>query len=193
MGTEARHQIELLQTELEAIRATSIAAQPIWQGRGFPTRYDYCFVLMPFGDVRDLQAVYRDHVKAVIERCGLRCERADDIYDVTGVMQSVWEGINRARLVVADLTERNPNVFYELGIAHTLGKPVIMLTQSIDFVPFDLRHLRCIEYSYTPRGADQLEQALERTIKTVLSSAADLGTTRGAGDKGLAEIESDLR
>jgi hypothetical protein len=176
-GTAARRQVETLQAELEAVRATSIAAQPIWQGRRFGTRYDYCFVLMPFGDVRDLQAVYRDHVRPVIERCGLRCGRADDIYDVSGVMQSVWEGINRARLVVADLTERNANVFYELGIAHTLGKPVIMLSQSIDFVPFDLRHLRCIVYTYTPRGADQLEQALERTIKTVLSSAADLGTT----------------
>ena len=175
-GLTARRQIEILATELEAVRATSIVAQPIWQGRRFDTRHDYCFVLMPFGDVSNVQSVYRDHVKTVVERCGLRCERADDIYDVSGVMQSVWEGINKARLVVADLTERNPNVFYELGIAHTLGKPVVMLSQSIDFVPFDLRHLRCIVYSYTPRGASQLELALERTIKTLLSNAADLST-----------------
>lgn len=172
----ASQQIDVLQRELDALRATSIVAQPIWQGRRFQTQHDYCFVLMPFGEVRDLQTLYRDHVKAVVERLGLRCERADDIYDVSGVMQSVWEGINRARLVVADLTERNANVFYELGIAHTLGKPVIMLSQSIDFVPFDLRHLRCIVYAYTPRGAAQLEHKLERTIKTVLSSAADLGS-----------------
>ena len=176
---EARRQAEGLQREFDALRATSITAQPIWQGRRFRTRHDYCFVLMPFGDIRDLQTVYRDHVKAIIERCGLRCERADDIYDVSGVMQSVWEGINRARVVVADLTERNANVFYELGIAHTLGKPVIMLSQSIDFVPFDLRHLRCIVYTYTPRGRTHLEQALERTIKTLLSSAADLTANNG--------------
>jgi nucleoside 2-deoxyribosyltransferase len=129
---------------------------------------------MPFSDTRELQAVYRDHVKPVIERLGLKCERADDIYDVSGIMQSVWDCINRARFVVADLTERNANVFYELGIAHTLGKPVIMITQSIEFVPFDLRHLRCITYSYTPRGAAQLELTLERTIRTILGSAADL-------------------
>jgi hypothetical protein len=170
----ARREVEVLKRELDAVRSVSINAQPIWQGRRFRTRHDYCFVLMPFVEISDLQAVYRDHVKSVIERSGLRCERADDIYDVSGVMQSVWEGINRARLVVADLTERNANVFYELGIAHTLGKPVIMLSQSIDFVPFDLRHLRCIVYTYTPRGAIQLEQALERTIKTALSNAADL-------------------
>lgn len=173
----ARSEAEGLKRELESVRARSIPAQPIWQGRGFVTFHDYCFVLMPFGDTRDLQAVYRDHVKPVLERCGLRCERADDIYDVTGVMQSVWEGINKARIVVADLTERNANVFYELGIAHTLGKPVIMLAQSIDSVPFDLRHLRCIVYSYTPRGARMLEENLERTIRTVLSGSAEFGRT----------------
>lgn len=171
----AQRQISILKREIDALRARSILAQPIWQGRDFSTQHDYCFVLMPFGDMRDLQRIYHDHVKPVIERCGLRCERADDIYDVSGVMQSVWEGINKARIVVADLTERNSNVFYELGVAHTLGKPVIMLSQSIDFVPFDLRHLRCIVYTYTPPGAKKLEQVLERTIKTVLSTSADLG------------------
>jgi MoxR-like ATPase len=171
----AQQQISSLKRELNSLRVRSIVAQPIWQGRGFATQHDYCFVLMPFGAMRDLQTIYHDHVKPIIERCGLRCERADDIYDVSGVMQSVWEGINKARIVVADLTERNANVFYELGIAHTLGKPVIMLSQSIDFVPFDLRHLRSIIYTYTPPGATKLEQALERTIKTVLSTSADLG------------------
>ena len=170
----AQRHVDMLQREIETLRASSIMAQPIWQGRGFSTQHDYCFVLMPFGDMRDLQTIYHDHVKPVIERCGLRCERADDIYDVSGVMQSVWEGINKARIVIADLTERNANVFYELGIAHTLGKPVIMLSQSIDFVPFDLRHLRCIVYTYTPPGVKKLEQALERTIKTVLSTSVDL-------------------
>jgi sigma54-dependent transcription regulator len=167
-------QLQLLQREVDLLRATRIAAQPIWQGRGFVVQHDYCFVLMPFAEERDLQVIYSDHLRPVVERCGLRCERADDIYDISGVMQSVWEGINKARVVIADLTGRNANVFYELGIAHTLGKPVIMLTQAIDFIPFDLRHLRCIVYSYTPPGAAQLERALERTIRTVLSAALDL-------------------
>jgi hypothetical protein len=127
---------------------------------------------MPFSDAADVQRVYRDHVRPILQdRCGLRCERADDIYDISGVMQSVWEGINRAQLVIADLTQRNSNVFYELGIAHTLGKPVIMLTQSMDFVPFDLRHLRCIVYEYKPATIGNFERILERTVRTVLSSA----------------------
>lgn len=164
-----RRELDAATRELEALRARAIAADPIWQGRHFTSEKDYCFVLMPFADLRNVQEVYRSHVKPAIERCGLRCERADDIYDISGVMQSVWEGINRARLILADLTERNANVFYELGIAHTLGKPVIMLTQHIEYIPFDLRHLRCIVYNYTPPGVAMLEKALEHTIRRALS------------------------
>ncbi len=175
----AIHQINKLQREIDYLRANTIAASPIWEGQRFPMEPDYCFVLMPFSETFDVQNVYRDHIKLVIEkRCGLRCERADDIYDISGVMQSVWEGINRACLIIADLTDRNPNVFYELGIAHTLGKPVIILTQTMDFVPFDLRHLRCIVYSYKPSEIKKLEKALERTVGTVLSSSIISGPSQ---------------
>jgi len=143
---------------------------PLWGDSQVDVEDDYCFVLMPFGEDLDLQKVYRNHVKPVVEtRCSLRCERADDIYDIAGVMQSVWDGINRARVVVAELTGRNPNVFYELGVAHTLGKPVVMLSQSIDDVPSDLRHLRCILYRYRPDAIGSFENALEKTIKSVLA------------------------
>jgi hypothetical protein len=126
---------------------------------------------MPFGEGHDLQRVYRNHVKPVVGQLGLVCERADDLYDVRAVMQNVWESINRARVIIAEMTERNPNVFYELGIAHTLGKPVIMITQSIEqYVPFDLKHLRSIEYQFKPGEIEKFEQALRRTIQTVLST-----------------------
>jgi len=164
-------EIESLRNELDFIRRNTISANPIWEGKSFHVEIDYCFVLMPFSDTNDVQDVYQDHVKKVLEhRCGLRCARADDIYDISGVMQSVWEGINRACLIIADLTGRNPNVFYELGIAHTLGKPVIMLTPSMEFVPFDLPHLRSIVYEYKPANIGKLEEALERTVKRVLTS-----------------------
>ena len=166
-----KKQISMLERELDLYKKNSLVASPIWQGRSLPTEGDYCFVLMPFSNDYDLQNVYKNHVKLVIEnKCGLRCERADDIYNISGVMQSIWEGINRARLIIADVTGRNPNVFYELGIAHTLGKPVIIITQSMDYVPFDLRHMRCIVYEYKPSLIEKLEKALERTITTVLSS-----------------------
>jgi transcriptional regulator with AAA-type ATPase domain len=168
---ELKEELERTKKEINYLKRTTIIANPIWQGKGFAKEKDYCFVLMPFADQNDLQAVYNEHIKNVIEnKCGLRCERADDIYDISGIMQSVWESINKATLIIADLTQRNPNVFYELGIAHTLGKPVIIITQSMDFVPFDLRHLRCILYGYTPKGIKKFEFTLEKTVQSVLSS-----------------------
>lgn len=166
-----RRELAAARADLENVRRSSIPADPIWEGRRFETETDYCFVLMPFADLKDMQRVYIDHIKPVVERrLNLRCERADDIHDISGVMQSVWESINRARVIIAEMTERNPNVFYELGIAHTLGKPVIMITQSMDFVPFDLKHLRCIVYDYKPGSIGRFEDSLEKTIRRVLAS-----------------------
>jgi hypothetical protein len=168
--TATLSEMRALQRELEFLKSTSIPAQPIWEGRHFPMQRDLCFVLMPFADENDVQRTYFDHIKKVVEqRCGMRCERADDIYDISGVMQSVWESISRARFIIAEMTARNPNVFYELGIAHTLGKPVIMITQSMEYVPFDLKHLRCIVYEYKPQKIEAFEEAIYRTVQNLLS------------------------
>jgi len=83
----------------------------------------------------------------------------------------IWEKINRARFIVADLTGKNPNVFYEVGLAHAIGKDVILITQSMDDVPFDLKVLRCIVYSFTPRGMKELENRLIQTIRKIMKSS----------------------
>jgi hypothetical protein len=75
-----------------------------------------------------------------------------------------------ARLIVADCTDRNPNVFYEIGLAHTIGKPTILLTQKSEDVPFDLRHWRHIAYQLTPRGMKEFETKFKETVQTVLSA-----------------------
>jgi sigma54-dependent transcription regulator len=165
---QLEQEIARLRSEIEARSQLTIAASPIWEGRSFSVDSRLCFVLMPFAEVDNVQSVYHDHLKKVVEGAGLRCERADDIHDTSGVMQSVWEGINRARVIIAEMTARNANVFYELGIAHTLGKPVIMITQSMDFVPFDLKHLRCILYDYRPGKIARFEEALRKTLERVL-------------------------
>jgi hypothetical protein len=96
------------------------------------------------------------------------CIRADNIYDNRPIIEDIWQRINEARIVISELTGKNPNVFYETGIAHTVGKEVILLTQSMDDVPFDLRHLRCIVYDYTPRGVQTLETNLRNTIEGII-------------------------
>jgi hypothetical protein len=86
-------------------------------------------------------------------------------------MRDIWSAIHAARIVVADCTGRNPNVFYEIGLAHAIGRYTILISQSIDDVPFDLRHLRIILYEYTPRGMEKFEKALIETMKSYASAS----------------------
>lgn len=147
---------------------------------GLQPQYDRncVFVLMPFKDERNLQAVYADHIKAPLEERGFQVGRADNVYEVGDLMQQIWSNINRAAVIIADMTDKNPNVFYEVGVCHALGKSVILLSQDIDDVPFDLRSLRVIVYDYTPRGTRELEKRLMQTIDNVLTSATSLPQRR---------------
>ncbi len=143
-----------------------MVVDPFFTGRGFKPDARRVFVLSPFGEPFD--AIYRDHIARVAERSGLRCHRADDVYSNRIIMEDIWQAINEAGIIISDLTGRNPNVFYETGIAHTLGKEVILLTQSRDDVPFDVKHIRYLPYTYTPPGAKKLEADLERTLMNIL-------------------------
>jgi hypothetical protein len=70
-------------------------------------------------------------------------------------------------LMACDLTGKNGNVFYEAGIAHSLGKDVILITQSADDVPFDLRHLRYIQYLNNGEGLQQLTAKVTDRLETL--------------------------
>jgi hypothetical protein len=126
------------------------------------------FVLMPFK--ADMLPVYEDHVKPTCASMGLTVRRADDFFTAHAVIQDIWQAIVSARLIVADCTDRNPNVFYEIGLAHTIGKPTILLTQNSEDVPFDLRHLRYIAYQLTPRGMREFETKFKETVQYELSA-----------------------
>jgi hypothetical protein len=125
------------------------------------------FVLMPFK--ADMVPVYEDHIKPTCASLGLTVRRGDDFFTANRVVEDIWKAMVSARLIVADCTDRNPNVFYEIGLAHTTGKPTILLTQREEDVPFDLRHLRYIPYQLTPRGMKEFETIFKQTVQTVLS------------------------
>ena len=125
---------------------------------------DYC-MLMPFAE--DLLPVYNDHIKPVVSAMSLTIKRADDLFSTHEVMKDVWQLITKSTAVIAECTGRNPNVFYEIGIAHTLGKPVILITQNEDDVPFDLRAISYIKYKYTPPGMKIFEDKLRLTIRAI--------------------------
>ena len=123
---------------------------------------DQCFVLMPFR--QEYEEIYHDIIKPLLEELGYHCLRADEIYGSTAIIQDIWESIQVSGLIIADMTDRNPNVFYELGLCHAIGKNVILITQSLEDVPFDLRHLRCITYKHNLRGLFELRDVLNKSI-----------------------------
>lgn len=109
---------------------------------------DSCFVMMPFA--APLGNYYEKVYKPAIEKAALKPVRADaEIFGTGKIMDQVWSGISAAKVLVAEMTTRNPNVFYELGLAHALKKPVVLVSSNEGDVPFDLKHIRVIYYDVT--------------------------------------------
>lgn len=125
-----------------------------------------CFVLTPFGEPFD--SVYRELIKPIIIEAGLEPLRADQIYASGTVMEQIRSAIQQSRICIADLTGRNPNVLYELGIAQTLGKPTVLLTQDMKDIPFDVAHFRIIVYRDDKQGIDSARNDLIKAIDTSL-------------------------
>jgi hypothetical protein len=119
------------------------------------------FVLMPFAP--QFRQIY-NNIKKAVTNLKMQCLRADEIDGPGAIMKDIWKSILLSRVIVAELTGRNPNVFYELGIAHCVGKEVILISQSVDDIPFDLRHMRTVIYSDT-KG---LQKKLLSAIKSVI-------------------------
>jgi hypothetical protein len=105
---------------------------------------DTCFVMMPFGSWFD--RYYQEIYVPAIKEAGYEPVRADELFSTGSVVEQIWEQIEKSALLLADLTGKNPNVFYELGLAHAARKPVVFTSADVNDVPFDLRHLRVIIY-----------------------------------------------
>lgn len=128
---------------------------------------NFCFVIMPFGGQFD--DIYQKIYKPAIQSAGLEALRADDIYDNQPIIQDIKQSIKNATLILAEVTGRNPNVNYELGIAHGLEKEVIIVTSNPEDVPSDYRHLRYLRYHPGGIGWDRiLSDDLTKTLHTVL-------------------------
>ncbi len=121
-------------------------------------------MMMPFSGA--FTRVYQT-VRTALEAEGYECKRADDFWLHPHIVQDIIELICTSRIVICDLSDKNPNVFYETGIAHTLGKDVILITQSMNDVPFDLRSLRCITYLNNQEGCDKLAGEVLDRLRTI--------------------------
>jgi nucleoside 2-deoxyribosyltransferase len=123
--------------------------------------------MMPFA--MPLGGYYATVYDPAIRKAGLTPIRADnEIFGAGKIMDQVWEGIQAAKVLVAELTTRNPNVFYELGLAHALSKPVVLVSATDEDVPFDLRHIRVIYYDVKDPFWGQ--KLIEKVAENILSA-----------------------
>lgn len=138
------------------------------KGKGKKSR-NICFVISPFGGWND--RYYSEIYSPAVRDAGLEPKRADDLYRPSAIVHDIWGYVKKSRVMLADLTGKNPNVFYELGLAHAIGKPVVLLTQDIDDIPFDLRALRVIEYEVEdPEWSAVLRVKIKKGLEEVLTS-----------------------
>jgi hypothetical protein len=103
------------------------------------------FVMMPFAS--EFDDVYQSLIQDPLTMAGYTVFRCDDILNQGNILQDIIGSIANSSLLIADLSTSNPNVYYELGLAHAMQRPVILFAQDIDEVPFDLRSYRIIQYA----------------------------------------------
>lgn len=125
---------------------------------------DLVAVMMPFS--MEFDSIYKA-IKQSCTDCGLRCLRADDIWEESTIVQDIFNLIFRAQVIVVDFSGKNPNVMYETGIAHTLGKHVVPISQTLADVPFDMRHHRVLQYLPNTEGLEKLSSKLADKLKQV--------------------------
>ena len=146
-----------------------LTAFPIWDQRAFNISSSTCAVLMPFDDP-PMERVYQNAMVAAIRETGLEPVRADRSSQPK-VVEYIWVLLNQARMIVADITGSNPNVLYELGVSHTLGKPTVILrSDPASMVPFDVRGLRSIKYARSDEGLEELKVELSEAIRALVAA-----------------------
>ena len=126
----------------------------------------FVFVLMPFDE--KFNDIYKFGIKGAAEDAGAHAERVDEQIFTEGILDRIFTQISKADVVVADMTDRNPNVFYEVGYAHALGKITLLLTQAVKDIPFDLKHRPHIVYE---GKIDALRKALADRLRWAVETS----------------------
>ena len=136
-----------------------------------------CFVIMPFGEKKDLDGkdidfddIYRFFFKKAIEDLGIECIRCDEIEEAGSIHEKMFEHIYHADIVVVDITTSNANVYYELGIRHALAKGVtVLIRRKGTTIPFNIQGLQVVEYDQAKFGSiEQAKARIHQIIKNGL-------------------------
>ncbi len=145
-----------------------VKINPIFSGRDFLLDEKLCFMLMPFKE--PFTGIYEKLIKPAVEAEGFHVTKSNDIFSTSSVIEDIWENINKASLIIAEITGNNPNVMYELGICHTLGKNVMMITQNASEIPFNFRHMRCYPYTNDIAGSEDLKKSITSVLQHIKST-----------------------
>jgi hypothetical protein len=155
-----------------------------------------CFVMMPFSEVYD--RIYRELIVPAVEDAGLSAVRADEIPATGFVMEQIRAAIQQSRVCIADVTDRNPNVLYEIGFAEAMRKSIILMANDLSQLPFDLASQRVLWYSSDFEASrPRLREAITHALTADRFSEADrlisAGSPRGAIAVGAVILEHLLR
>ena len=150
----------------DEINIEELGLKPRFENLSFEIQKGRCSFLCPFSE--PFNSIYKDHVKIAVESQNNTIFRVDEIFGEDPILDQIWYYICSSELVLADVTGRNPNVMYVLGVAHTIGKPTLMITQRIEDVPFDMRHYQYIIYEYTQNGCKELEERILGMLKSLV-------------------------
>lgn len=159
---KSANQSNLNSTAMNAVNKSFHFAPQVFNIPNNPINPNLVSVMMPFDASFDRVL---ETIRSTCLDLYLECKRADDIWNNSIIIQDIFELIYCSSVVIVDYSNKNSNVFYEAGIAHTLGKPVIPITQNDNDVPFDLRHHRYIKYLNNSEGLRELEAKLKDRIK----------------------------
>lgn len=126
------------------------------------------FVIMPFNEKFD--DIYQIGIKQTAKKSGVNAYRLDEELFDEGMLDKIYKEIETSDFIIADLSDKNPNVFYELGYAHAIGKLCILTTKDAFNIPFDLKHKRHIVYGDSiVHLSEQLEKNIEWAKKEIES------------------------
>ena len=126
------------------------------------------FVIMEFSE--PFNSFFKHVVRPVAERLGLEAFRASDVYKPGVILADILRDIVESEIIIAEITSGNPNVFYELGHAHAMGKQTILLADRASTkLPFDVRGFRVIFYDNSISGKPEVERQLEEHLRNILA------------------------
>ncbi|MEM7656350.1 MAG: hypothetical protein AAF399_09500 [Bacteroidota bacterium] len=149
--------VEPVETEPE-----EMSVSPLFQGRNFETKPRTALVVMP------LEAYWSEtmwvHIQQTLKAMGWDSTRANALFS-EDQLEDTWEKMNEVELLVADLTYKHPDVFYKIGVWHTLGKPVILVSQHERDIPPDFRRFPHIVYDNNIHGLQQLASRLVELVR----------------------------